>query len=47
MSDNAILAAMRRMGIGKDEMSGHGFRAVARTILDEVLGFALTTSNTN
>ncbi len=38
MSDNAILAAMRRMGIGKDEMSGHGFRAVARTILDEVLG---------
>jgi len=38
MSDNAILAAMRRMGIGKDEMSGHGFRAMARTILDEVLG---------
>ncbi|HME38534.1 MAG TPA: site-specific integrase [Steroidobacteraceae bacterium] len=39
MSDNAILAAMRRMGIGKDEMSGHGFRAMARTILDEVLSF--------
>jgi integrase len=39
MSDNAILAAMRRMGIGKEEMSGHGFRAMARTILDEVLGF--------
>jgi integrase len=39
MSDNAILAAMRRMGIGEDEMTGHGFRAVARTILDEVLGF--------
>jgi integrase len=38
MSDNAILAAMRRMGIGKEEMSGHGFRAVARTIMDEVLG---------
>ncbi|MDA8364707.1 MAG: integrase arm-type DNA-binding domain-containing protein [Gammaproteobacteria bacterium] len=37
MSDNAILAAMRRLGIGKEEMSGHGFRAVARTILDEVL----------
>jgi len=37
MSDNAILAAMRRMGISKDEMSGHGFRAMARTILDEVL----------
>ena len=39
MSDNAILAAMRRMGIDKEEMSGHGFRAMARTILDEVLGF--------
>jgi integrase len=39
MSDNAVLAAMRRMGIEKDEMSGHGFRAMARTILDEVLGF--------
>ncbi len=38
MSDNAILAAMRRLGIDKEEMSGHGFRAVARTILDEVLG---------
>jgi integrase len=38
MSDNAILAAMRRAGIDKDEMTGHGFRAVARTILDEVLG---------
>jgi integrase len=37
MSDNAILAALRRMGYAKDEMSGHGFRAMARTILDEVL----------
>ena len=39
MSDNAVLSALRRMGIEKDEMSGHGFRATARTILDEVLGF--------
>lgn len=38
MSDNAILSALRRMGIQKDEMTGHGFRAMARTILDEVLG---------
>lgn len=38
MSDNAILAALRRMGISKEEMTGHGFRALARTILDEVLG---------
>ena len=39
MSDNAILAAMRGMGISKDEMCGHGFRAMARTMLDEVLGY--------
>ena len=38
MSDNAVLAALRRMGFPKGEMSGHGFRAMARTILDEVLG---------
>jgi len=38
MSDNAILAALRRMDISKEEMSGHGFRAMARTILDEVMG---------
>lgn len=37
MSDNAVLSALRRMGIGKDEMSCHGFRAMARTVLDEVL----------
>ncbi len=37
LSDNAILSALRRMGIEKNEMSGHGFRAMARTILDEVL----------
>lgn len=39
MSDVALLAALRRMGIGKDEMTIHGFRALARTVLDEVLGF--------
>lgn len=38
MSDNAVLSALRRMEIPKEEMSGHGFRAMARTILDEVLG---------
>jgi integrase len=37
MSDNAILAALRRMGIEKEEMTGHGFRATARTILAEVM----------
>ncbi|MFZ5562344.1 MAG: tyrosine-type recombinase/integrase [Pseudomonadota bacterium] len=38
MSEAAVLNALRRMGYGKDEMTGHGFRAMARTILDEVLG---------
>jgi integrase len=37
MSNNAILAALRRMGYTKDEMTPHGFRAMARTIIDEVL----------
>jgi integrase len=37
MSSNGVLSALRRMGFEKDEMSGHGFRAMARTILDEVL----------
>jgi integrase len=35
MSNNTILAALRRMGYAKDEMSGHGFRAMASTILHE------------
>jgi integrase len=39
MSDVALLAALRRMGFDKTEMTVHGFRAMARTILDEVLGF--------
>jgi integrase len=39
MSENGVLYALRSLGIDKDEMSGHGFRATARTLLDEVLGF--------
>ena len=38
MSENSVNAALRRMGYPQDEMTGHGFRAMARTILDEVLG---------
>lgn len=38
MSDNAILSALRRMGFPKEEMTGHGFRAMARTLLAERLG---------
>ena len=37
MSDNTMNAALRRMGYERDEMTAHGFRAMARTILDEVL----------
>ena len=37
MSDNAILAALRRMGFEKEAVTGHGFRATARTLLDEAL----------
>ena len=39
MSENTVNAAMRLLDIDKRELSGHGFRAAARTILDEVLGF--------
>ncbi|MDK9706383.1 MAG: tyrosine-type recombinase/integrase [Desulforhopalus sp.] len=35
MSDNTVLAALRRMGYPKEEMTGHGFRAMASTILHE------------
>ena len=40
LSDNGVLSALRRMGFGKDEMTGHGFRATARTIAAERLGIA-------
>ena len=41
MSDNAVLAAIRRLGIPKEKMTGHGFRAMARTLLDEELGYRI------
>jgi integrase len=39
MSENTINAALRYMGFDSDTMTGHGFRAMARTVLDEELGF--------
>ncbi|AEQ98563.1 phage integrase [Xanthomonas oryzae pv. oryzicola BLS256] len=51
MSENTLNSAMRRMGFVKEEigkdgkvrasstMTAHGFRAMARTVLDEVLDF--------
>lgn len=38
MSENTINAALRGMGYARDVHSAHGFRATARTIMDEVLG---------
>jgi integrase len=37
MSEVALLAALRRMGYSKEEATPHGFRATARTVLNEVL----------
>ncbi|MFJ1471053.1 tyrosine-type recombinase/integrase [Massilia orientalis] len=37
MSENTINAALRSLGYSKEIMTAHGFRAMARTILDEVL----------
>lgn len=39
MSNNAINAALRRMGYAKETMTAHGFRATARTMLDELLHY--------
>ena len=39
ISENTVLAALRIMGYKKEEVTGHGFRATARTFLDENLGF--------
>lgn len=39
MSENTINVALRTMGYDGSVMTGHGFRAMARTVLDEVLGF--------
>jgi len=36
MSENTINAALRRLGFAQDEMTGHGFRAMAATLLNEM-----------
>jgi integrase len=35
MSDNTVNAALRRMGYSTEEMTGHGFRSLASTCLNE------------
>ncbi len=37
MSENTVNAALRGMGYSKEVHTAHGFRAMARTIMDEVL----------
>ncbi|WP_415886009.1 tyrosine-type recombinase/integrase [Neptuniibacter sp. QD37_6] len=39
MSENAIRVALRTMGYGNETMTPHGFRAMARTLLDEALNY--------
>jgi integrase len=39
MSENAVLVALRTMGYPREVMTGHGFRAMARTMLDEILNY--------
>lgn len=39
LSENGVRTALRTLGYDNDTMTPHGFRAMARTLLDEVLGF--------
>jgi integrase len=39
LSENAVRAALRTLGFSNEQQTPHGFRATARTILDEVLGY--------
>jgi integrase len=41
MSENTVRSALRRLGYGNDDMSAHGFRAMACTMAAERLGIAL------
>lgn len=41
MSENTINQALRRLGYTSEQACGHGFRASARTILEEVLDFPI------
>jgi integrase len=40
ISDNSVNAGLRRLGFEKTEVTAHGFRATARTLLHEVLQFS-------
>ena len=40
MSENTVRGALRRMGYSNDDMTAHGYRAMARTMIAERLGVA-------
>jgi integrase len=35
MSENTVNAALRRLGYSREQMTGHGFRSMASTLLNE------------
>ena len=39
LSENGVRTALRTMGYTNEQITPHGFRAMARTLLDEVLGY--------
>ena len=39
LSDNGVRSALRSLGYTNEQITPHGFRAMARTLLDEELGF--------
>ena len=41
LSENGVRVALRTMGYDNTQMTAHGFRAMARTLLDEVLGYRI------
>lgn len=44
LRDNGVRTALRTLGYDNDAITPHGFRATARTLLDEVLGFRIENS---
>ena len=41
LSENGVRVAMRNMGYPKEQVTPHGFRATARTMLDEILEYPI------
>ena len=41
MSENTVSMALRSLGFGREQVTPHGFRSTARTIMDEVLDYKI------